>query len=286
MLMLACGSGTKTSGGSGSGTSGISGASGTTSAQNHFVFVANKDKDSVTELTIDAATAAATVPTGTNQANANGSARAVVTDPSGSHVYVATSSGIAAFALNQSNGNLSPIIGSPFALSGSTPTDMAVDPTGTFLYVVFNGSNQVASYPISQTDGSLGTPMTAMTGSGPISVITDPTSKFVYVANENSFTISGFLVDPNNGALTPISGSPFNGAPNASPTTGPAGMAIANNFLYVASDGQILTLSINTSTGALSSSGTPFPRHHCDHRAARDRGRSGGQIPDNQQYHS
>jgi len=202
----------------------------------------------VSELTIDPSTAAATVSTGTSQVNSNGPAMAVITDPSGSHVYVATSTGIAAFGLNQSNGNLGPIPGSPFALPGSAPTDMTVDPNGKFLYVVLNGSDELASYSISQK-----------TGSGAITLITDPTGKFVYVANENSFTISGFLVDPNSGALTPISGSPFNAAPNASPTTGPAAMAIANNFLYVASDGQILTLSINTSTGALSSSGTPFP---------------------------
>ena len=252
-LLLACGGGSKTSG-----MPGAPGSPGSpSSAQNHFVFVANKDKASVTELTIDPSTGAATVPSGTDQTNVGGPATAVVTDPSGSHVYIASSSGIAAFSI-ASNGSLTPISGSPFALAGASPTDLAIDPNGKFLYVAFNGSNQVASYPINATDGSLGAPMTAGTGSGPIAVITDPSGQFVYVTNQNSFTISGFTVDANTGALTAISGSPFNASPTSSPTTGPTAMAVVHNFLYVASDGQILTLSINTSSGALSSSGTPF----------------------------
>jgi 6-phosphogluconolactonase len=37
----------------------------------------------------------------------------------------------------------------------------------------------------------------------------DPTNLFLYVANHGAANIAGFTLDASSGALTPISGSPF-----------------------------------------------------------------------------
>jgi hypothetical protein len=83
-----------------------------------------------------------------------------------------------------------------------------------FAYVTNFHDNTVSGYSIT-SNGALtpvpGSPFAA--GDGPRSVAVDPTDRFAYVANSNfvtglSFEVSAFSIG-FNGALTPISGSPF-----------------------------------------------------------------------------
>jgi 6-phosphogluconolactonase len=77
--------------------------------------------------------------------------------------------------------------------AGNAPTEMAVDPTSRFAYVVNRIDNTVSMYIIDPGTGNL-TPIstasnptaTIATGTEPFRIDFDPTGKFVYVTNEGS----------------------------------------------------------------------------------------------------
>lgn len=101
----------------------------------------------------------------------------VAVDGLGKFAYT-TSSGeanVSAYAINGSNGALSPIAGSPFA-SGAYPSWVTVDPSNRFAYVANSASNNVSAYWIDSGNGSLtempGSPFDA--GVNPQSVTVEP----------------------------------------------------------------------------------------------------------------
>jgi 6-phosphogluconolactonase len=171
--------------------------------------------------------------------------------------YVANrqSNTISAFAI-ASSGALVPIGGSPFAANGTTPTALAVDPDGQFLYVANSGSNTVGVFSINAADGTLTSlGLGTATGTGPGAIVIDPTDHFLYVANLTSNDVSAYVID--NGALTPVTGSPFSvGAEPASLAIDPNG-----NFLYATNfnGNDVAVFLIDLANGILSNiSGSPF----------------------------
>ncbi len=104
------------------------------------------------------------------------------------------------------------------------PASVAVDPSGKFLYVANQASNDVSAFTIDQFSGVLkaitGSPF--VVGMNPTSVSVDVSGKFVYVTNSASNNVSTFSLDPTTGALTPVSGSPFpaGSKPSSVTTTG------------------------------------------------------------------
>jgi YD repeat-containing protein len=117
------------------------------------------------------------------------------------------------------------VAGSPFA-TGQNPLFVTLDPTGRFVYVANQGSNNVSAYTIDPNAGFLtpvfGSPFAV--GNGPDSVVVDFSGSFLYVTNKLGSTISAFSINQTSGALTPITGSPFNTgtAPVSVVTTGTA----------------------------------------------------------------
>ncbi len=104
----------------------------------------------------------------------------------GRFAYVAneTSNTISAFSIDAATGALTPVAGSPFASTGTTPVAVTVDPNGTYLYVANNGSNNVSVFSIDNATGALtsaGDPIGA--GAAPFAVLVDPSNQFLYVAN-------------------------------------------------------------------------------------------------------
>jgi 6-phosphogluconolactonase len=121
-------------------------------------------------------------------------------------------------------------------VSGSTPTALAVDAAGAFLYVTFKyqigatgqqlyspaapGPGGISIFPISSSNGQLGTPSTVLVGNNPSGIVvskpqlnTTPAS-FVYVidqetqANGSPIGVAlGFSEDLSTGALTPVPGT-------------------------------------------------------------------------------
>ena len=104
------------------------------------------------------------------------------------------------------DGSLVPMDKSPFAAELG-PSSVAVDPSGQFLYVTDQGSNQISGYRVTAGTGDLtptvGSPYN--TGAGPIFVAISPINKYLYVSNNSAATISGFLIDPTGGNLSSVS---------------------------------------------------------------------------------
>jgi 6-phosphogluconolactonase len=182
--------------------------------------------------------------------------------------------GISAYAINQQNGALSQISGSPFPTgapgSFPGPSAMVVSYGNDFLYVALagtaNANNQIAAFSIDPTTGSLTalpqSPFT--TGNDPLQMayvpVTAITQSFLYTANIQDGTISAFTSDNTTGVLTPVKGSPY--------TSGTSVWGLSQiltssgNFFLYAADPQAETVTaytINPNAGALTPlQGSPF----------------------------
>jgi 6-phosphogluconolactonase (cycloisomerase 2 family) len=104
--------------------------------------------------------------------------------------------------------------------NGDSLSDLAVDPTGRYLYAArFLGG--ILAYSIDPSTGRLspipGSPFAA--GTGTASVVVDSTGQFVYATNASYPTdpaqsyVWGYRIDPASGALVLISGFPFTPSP-------------------------------------------------------------------------
>ena len=123
------------------------------------------------------------------------------------------------FAQNTSTGALTPLSGTAFNTTlktwqgyhaGVTPSAIAVDPTGRFVYVTDKTSNQILGYSIDTTSsGNLTALLSSPFGTGlfPVSLTIDPRGKYLYTANFNGQSVSGFTIDTASGALSSIAGT-------------------------------------------------------------------------------
>lgn len=169
---------------------------------------------------------------------------------------------ISAYTIDSATGALTAVTGSPFA-SVVAPTDIAVEPTGRFVYTADLHDNTVSAYAISGTGA-----LTAITGSafvpgidGPRKLTIHPTGKFLYLSVSNESTIWAYAIDANTGALTLVSGSPFMSYGGYPPAIlrGPTALAITpdGQTTYFANTAEAesyvstSTGTINTSNGAL-----------------------------------
>lgn len=184
------------------------------------------------------------------------------------------SSSISAYAINASSGALTPVAGSPFAVTGAVAlTQALVDPTGSYLYAVDMLGNQLFAAQINQSTGALvpvsGSPFP--TGKMPVSLAFDYSGSYLYVANYTDNTLSAYLVSIATGALTQVSGSPFV-VPGTNP--GPRQISRAGDYLFVANStsGTVAVFAITAGTGALtqSVSGSPFATDAGPHGLAID----------------
>ena len=124
----------------------------------------------------------------------------------GRYAYVAnqTANTISAYAINAASGALTPIAGSPFAATGTTPVAVTVDPNGAYLYVANNASNDVSVYSIDDATGALtavGEPVGS--GNGPFALLVDPSDQFLFVINKTDSTVAVFATG-SGGSLTAI----------------------------------------------------------------------------------
>ena len=174
--------------------------------------------------------------------------------------YVTDRGGASGYTVDASRGGLTLVPGSPFPPGGNLRF-VAVDPSGSFAYVVNSGSTfiervsgSVSGYLIDATTGALapitGSPFAP--GRGPESMAVEPSGRFAYVANFLDNTVSGYTVNSTIGALTPVPGSPF-------PASFPVSVAVdpTGRFAYVANfaRGSVSGYTISATTGAL----TPIP---------------------------
>ena len=177
---------------------------------------------------------------------------------------------ILGFVENPSNGALTPIQGTTPVVTGTTtlygwnagvsPSAIAIDPTGKYVYVTDKAQNEVYGYGISNnTTGAL-TGLTTSpypTGQYPLAITIEPRGKYVYVANYNSSTVSSYSLNLPNGSLGASAGSTF------TTTTGPTCVTVdpaLGIYLYTSDylDASISGGQLSPNTGALSAVQTSF----------------------------
>lgn len=153
-----------------------------------------------------------------------------------------------------------PTVGKGFS-AGVTPSAIAEDPKGHFVYVTDRASNQLIGYVV-QAQGVL-VPMVNgpfATGLYPVAVTVDPRGKYLYTANYNSDTVGAYAIDQGTG--TPA-GSVGSGATKVGTT--PSCVAIEpalGIYLYTSNnlDGTISGQQLDPHNGTLKAiQNTPFP---------------------------
>lgn len=229
-----------------------------------FVTSVNNGQGQVSSYHVESQTGTLVEVTGSPVSSQGANPVAEASSPDGNFLYVANegSNSIAEFSIG-SNGQLS--FGKSYTTPGLEPVSLAVNSTGTFLFVLdyygpgFSdaspGPGGLVVYPIN-ADGTLGTPVSSGGSSFtsvqcfPGGVAVSANGQYAYVTNTNSVvvttsapttstppatpagcpaqgTISGFSI-ASSGALTPLTGSPY-----AAGTT-PTGIAIdpTSRFVY------------------------------------------------------
>ena len=164
------------------------------------------------------------------------------------------------FTENTSTGALTAVTGTynGGVAAGTTPSAIAEDPSGHFIYVTDKATNQLYGYNVG-TGGApiamLASPFT--TGLYPLAVTVDPRGTFVYVANFSSSTVTAYVINTATGALSGSGGS-------ISVATGPTCVTIdpaLGIYLYTSNqtDNSVSAEQLNPHTGSLSQvQGTQF----------------------------
>ena len=133
-----------------------------------------------------------------------------VIDPTGRFLYVIdeTASTVDGFAISPVDGSLTAMATNVTGLT--SPSDVLIDQTGQYLYVVNSTSpGTINGYAISQTDGTL-TPLSTPSftvGNGPIFATISsaaPATPFMFVPNSVDNTVTVIALDPTTGLLSPV----------------------------------------------------------------------------------
>ena len=134
--------------------------------------------------------------------------------PDGALLFVASpsTSTVSVFGVNNGDGSIAAVAGSPFTVgaTGATPTWVTVEPSGKFLYVADSAHNAVLAFAIAG-NGALtpvaGSPFAA--GANPTHLTVNAGGTLLFVANSNDNTVSEYVIDAATGALGVATGSPF-----------------------------------------------------------------------------
>jgi 6-phosphogluconolactonase (cycloisomerase 2 family) len=182
-------------------------------------------------------------------------------DSAGSYLYVGNSGSfnISVFSINATGytPTLTEVTGSPFPI-GLSPINMAVSPSGGFLYVTGAGAQSGYIEVFSLSQGILtslpASPFT--TGLSPYGLAIATSGGFLYTANNLNDSISEFTINPD-GSLTQFANSPF-----GQPYPGPFALLIdkSSTYLYVANQAStfVTAYSIGTNGALTGLTNSPF----------------------------
>jgi 6-phosphogluconolactonase (cycloisomerase 2 family) len=168
------------------------------------------------------------------------------------------------YSIDQANGKISQIAGSPFFLFPPPVSiqGLATTPDGRFLYGA-DASGNIFAFRLNKTTGVPTSLPGSPFASGPNSqLVVDPSGKFLYATDDDAIgSVLAFAID-SAGALSPVPGSPFViASPNVNLNTEPYGILDTGSFVYVAlsATNQVAAFSVNSDTGALTHvPGSPF----------------------------
>jgi 6-phosphogluconolactonase len=167
---------------------------------------------------------------------------------------------VRSFAVN-SDGSLG-TAGSPVQITTTSSTvplgmalGLAVDPTGTLLFVTHQGNSGVLGqagsvggtisvFSISGTTLNPGQVFSSalsgeVTGNGPVAAVASPSGSYLYVADQFTGNVAAYNYD-TSGALTPISGYSAGSNPSGLAFSRCAGVAAATTVCQTGADGNIL----------------------------------------------
>ena len=143
-----------------------------------------------------------------------------------------------------------------FTTTGVFPSNLTIDPTGRFIYVI-NQNGTISQLAINQTTGAISV-ITTATSSGvttattnAIGFTTDPTGRFLYVGtglSEPGNSIAQFSINQTTGILTTVSN-----AINVGTSTGYIVAEPSGRFVYASeyNSNSIAQFAINQTTGVL-----------------------------------
>jgi 6-phosphogluconolactonase (cycloisomerase 2 family) len=189
-----------------------------------FAFVTNSGSSSVSALAMDSSGSLSLIAGSPFPAGAG--AEFLAFDSVHKFLFVSNQNAntVSAFSVNTSTGQLAAVPGSPFA-TGARPTGIAVDPAGKFVFVANQAADSISVFSIG-VSGSLsavaGSPFTA---GNPYGLAVNAAGTILFASNfpdsstSDLNSVSSFQIGAN-GALNPITGSPF-------PTSSTAGFASA-----------------------------------------------------------
>jgi len=180
----------------------------TIDASNHFAFVCDKGLNQIRCYVLDAALGTLTTNTTLITSTPAGSGpRHMIFDPDCKRAYVICelNSTIIGFNYNATNGTLIPFqtnstLGSAF--SGNTTAEIAVHPSGKFVYGSNRGSNSIVVFTVNAADGNLTQVQQQPTGRTPRNFAIDPTGAFCIVASQDSTNVALYAINPQTGLLT------------------------------------------------------------------------------------
>ena len=218
-----------------------------------FVYVADQGSDNITGYFLDQGDGALSALFNSPFAAGAGGVNSVTVDPNGQMVFLAGYGGVFVYTINQigAGGQLTPVSGSPFG--GGAPNFVAVDYTGTFLYLANKSSNDISAYKIggpSTLTPVAGSPFTA--GSGPVSIaLVRPHTHPIYSATE-------IPEPPNSGLMvSKITGSGINnqGEVSGTVTYYPSPDLFQNAFIYAGGMNNALSFNQGSVGNAINNNG-------------------------------
>jgi 6-phosphogluconolactonase len=150
-----------------------------------WVYVANQGSNDVSGYFLDSGSGALSPLTGSPYAAGAGGVNSVTVAPTGQYVYLAGYGGLFVYSIGQlepfQGGQLTPVSGSPFG--GGNPNFVAVDYTGSFIYLANRSSNDISAYSSSTLTSIPGSPFTAV--ADPVSIaLVRPRTHPIYSATE------------------------------------------------------------------------------------------------------
>lgn len=184
----------------------------------------------------------------------------MVVDQTNKFLYVSTSGGIAAFSIDQSTGQLTPVAGSPFGAGMQSPWTEVITPNNMFLYVLSSkNSGVISGFSVDQTSGALtalaGSPFNAgtcgtVTPQGTIGV---PGPDNMTIASAGKFMYDNcgvYSLDSNSGAVAQVSGQ----GPGDWPVIDPTGTFLwaitSNQTACFSCDVGVQAYTVDPNTGA------------------------------------
>jgi 6-phosphogluconolactonase len=177
---------------------------------NHFALVCDAGLDQIRCYVLDAAAGTLTTNTALiTSVAAKSGPRHMAFEPQYKRAYVIceTASTVIAFNYDATNGTLSSFqtISTlpPGGFSGNTGAEIAVHPSGKFIYGSNRGYNSIVVYAVNADDGTLNQVQQQTTASTPRNFAIDPTGAFCIVAGQTqtSNEIPLYSINPQDGQL-------------------------------------------------------------------------------------